>query len=68
LRILEAEDRPTVDILNWMMPDLDGISVCRRLGESIYSREESLHFLKKFINSAYGKPGTNYFIEYDTND
>jgi two-component system, cell cycle response regulator len=28
---LESEDRPMIVILDWMMPDLDGIDICRRL-------------------------------------
>jgi sigma-B regulation protein RsbU (phosphoserine phosphatase) len=29
--ILEAEDAPSIAILDWMMPELDGLEVCRRL-------------------------------------
>jgi two-component system cell cycle response regulator len=31
LRALEAEDAPRLAILDWMMPEMDGVDVCRRL-------------------------------------
>ncbi len=30
-RRLEGEDRPAIAILDWMMPEIDGIEICRRL-------------------------------------
>lgn len=29
--VLEAEDAPRLAILDWMMPEIDGVEVCRRL-------------------------------------
>lgn len=34
LEILNRENRPAVAILDWMMPGMDGIEVCRRVRES----------------------------------
>jgi len=31
MRILEAEDAPSLAILDWMMPGLDGLEVCQRV-------------------------------------
>jgi two-component system cell cycle response regulator len=31
---LDTDDRPTIAILDWMMPGLDGVEVCRRLRQS----------------------------------
>ncbi len=31
LRVLESEDAPRLALLDWMMPGLDGVEVCRRL-------------------------------------
>lgn len=31
LRILEADDAPPLAILDWMMPKLDGVEVCKRI-------------------------------------
>ncbi len=31
LKILESEDAPAIAILDWMMPKLEGIEVCRRV-------------------------------------
>jgi diguanylate cyclase (GGDEF)-like protein len=33
LRLLSREDAPRLAVLDWMMPGLDGISVCRKLRE-----------------------------------
>lgn len=30
-RVLDADDRPTIAILDWMMPGTDGVEICRRL-------------------------------------
>jgi two-component system, cell cycle response regulator len=30
-QVLQGEDAPSLVILDWMMPDLDGVDVCRRL-------------------------------------
>jgi len=34
LAVLESEDAPPLAILDWMMPDLDGVEVCRRVRAS----------------------------------
>lgn len=34
LAILESEAAPSLAILDWMMPDIDGLEVCRRLRHS----------------------------------
>jgi len=31
LRMLDAEDAPSIAILDWMMPKLDGVEVCQRV-------------------------------------
>jgi two-component system, cell cycle response regulator len=31
--VLQGEDAPSLVILDWMMPDIDGVDVCRRLRE-----------------------------------
>ncbi len=33
VRVLEAEDAPSLAIVDWMMPRLDGLEVCRRIRE-----------------------------------
>lgn len=38
LRIMQGIDAPRVAILDWMMPGVDGLEVCRRLRESSSAR------------------------------
>jgi two-component system cell cycle response regulator len=33
-RALDTDDRPTIAILDWMMPGLDGVEICRRLRQA----------------------------------
>jgi len=35
LRILEAPDSPTIAIIDWMMPILDGVEVCARVRKQV---------------------------------
>ncbi len=35
LRILKSEDPPRLAILDWMMPDMEGVEVCRKVREKI---------------------------------
>jgi CheY-like chemotaxis protein len=43
LRILASEDAPRLAIINWKMPELDGLEVCRRLRAT--SRRPSLYII-----------------------
>ena len=38
-KILQEEDGPQMAILDWMMPEVDGLEVCRRLRESEKGRD-----------------------------
>src|SRR5688572_14205347 len=33
-KVLKSEDRPQIAILDWMMPSMDGLEVCRRVRKS----------------------------------
>ena len=33
LRILQSEDSPRIAMLDWMMPGMDGVEVCRKVRE-----------------------------------
>ena len=35
---LDREDRPALAILDWMMPEMDGIEICRKVRQSRYTR------------------------------
>lgn len=35
LQILQSEDPPRLAVLDWMMPEMDGIEVCRRVRETV---------------------------------
>jgi len=37
-RVLQAEDAPELALLNWMMPGMDGLEVCRKVRERSPSR------------------------------
>jgi DNA-binding response OmpR family regulator len=69
LRVLEASDPPPLAILDWMMPNLDGVDVCRNIRntprlQSIYiilvtgkeSRESRLEGLRAGANDYITKP------------
>lgn len=63
LDVLLAEDPPRIAILDWMMPKMDGVSVCRELRERenaplIYtilltSRTEQEHLVEALENGAH---------------
>jgi len=36
--ILSSDDAPMLAILDWMMPEMDGVSVCRKLRETVKDR------------------------------
>lgn len=42
-RILEAEDAPRLAVLDWMMPGMDGVEICRRIRSS--NREPYIYIL-----------------------
>ncbi|MFH1844382.1 MAG: ATP-binding protein [bacterium] len=69
LRLLVAEDPPRIAILDWIMPGLDGVDVCRRLKElpdrpSIYTilltgkteREDKIEALDSGAHDFLTKP------------
>src|SRR5215471_4478061 len=43
LRILESDDAPRLAVLDWMMPGLDGVEICRRVRSA--NREPYLYIL-----------------------
>ena len=36
--ILSSDDAPMLAILDWMMPEMDGVNVCRKLRETVKDR------------------------------
>jgi len=36
LQILQSEDPPRLALLDWMMPDMNGVEICRKVLENIH--------------------------------
>ncbi|MBX9689642.1 MAG: response regulator [Candidatus Obscuribacterales bacterium] len=43
LAILESKDSPRLVVLDWMMPDIDGLSICKRIREA--ENEEEYRYI-----------------------
>jgi CheY-like chemotaxis protein len=40
LRLLELKDGPLLAVLDWMMPGIDGVEVCRIIRKNTWSKRE----------------------------
>ena len=45
LRVLEESEGPRLAVLDWMMPELDGVDVCRAVAR---------HFFLRHLHNAHG--------------
>ena len=46
--VLRSENPPQLAILDWLMPDVDGIQLCRRFGGPATNRTHTFSFLPRF--------------------
>jgi sigma-B regulation protein RsbU (phosphoserine phosphatase) len=56
LKVMSAEDSPSIVLLDWMMPDIDGLEVCRRIRD----KETSRYF---YIILVTGKTNPDALVE-----
>src|SRR5437899_12016008 len=61
---LERSDAPRLAILDWMMPELDGVDICRRLRQSTQNPYTYLILL----TSKYGKADLIHALEAGADD